>query len=57
MGAYIVVHATVLDPDKMQEYAAVAGPMRCTYHPMAALGDGLNRGKAMVWTPPPLIGM
>jgi CRP-like cAMP-binding protein len=26
MSAYIVVHATVLDPAKMQEYAAVAGP-------------------------------
>ncbi len=26
MSAYIVVHATVLDPDKMQEYAGVAGP-------------------------------
>jgi uncharacterized protein (DUF1330 family) len=26
MTAYVVVHATVLDPNKMQEYGAAAGP-------------------------------
>lgn len=27
MSAYIVVHATPLDADKMQEYGAAAGPL------------------------------
>ncbi len=26
MSAYLIVHATVKDPDKLQEYAAGAGP-------------------------------
>lgn len=26
MSAYVIIHATIKDPEKVQEYAAIAGP-------------------------------
>ena len=39
MAAYVVVHSTIKDPDKMQEYAAAAGPTFASFG-----GEMLSKG-------------
>ncbi len=43
MSAYVVVHGTVLNADKMQEYGADAGPTLATYG-----GELVSRGPSEV---------
>jgi uncharacterized protein (DUF1330 family) len=43
MSAYVIVHGTVTNPEKMQEYGAAAGPLAAKHG-----GEVLSRGPVEV---------
>ena len=43
MAAYVIVHATIKNPEKMAEYAAVAGPSIASFGgQLLARGEGMD---------------